>query len=179
MRRVTHPLQEFIMHGLTVLRGALLCLAATYAPLAAPAPLAPFLLTRSGPVEIKYTGYQAFSKDAGGTGLKEAAFAAGYMTSINEYGNGASTYLANCVQGPACLYFRTRSRNGGGADFFGISTMTTMLAGSALYRNGWAWRVADPVIAQVELPESGSLALLAAGMLALAMRRRSGAICVP
>ena len=303
------------MHSLSFLRGSLLCLAAACAPLAASASLAPFLLTKSGPVEIKYTGYQAFSKDTGGTGLKEAAFAAGYMTSINEYGNGASsywqqgmnnqsisfmmygiadassapgtggsgkrvystgctnaafgcdgkihldfyldkasggtnpgfgvaglkasdrysfstmkgvtdgellmrwefttglitgrvagmsdasynpgdttmfqqldglpspangtsTYLANCVQGPACLYFRTRSQNGG-ADFFGINTMTTMLAGSALRQNGWAWRVADPVIAQVELPEPGSLALLAAGMLGLAMRRRSGVICAP
>lgn len=297
------------MPSLTVLRSTLLCLAATVAPLAAAAPLAPFLLTKSGAVEIKYTGYQAVSKDAGGSGMKEATFAAGYMTSINELGNGASsywhqgmnnqsisfmmygvadaswapgtggagkrlystgctnaafgcdgkihldfyldkavggtnpgfglgglkasdrtgfgtmkgvtdgqllmswefttglvngtvagmsdpsynpghttlfqeldgmpspasgtsTYLANCVHGPACLYFRTKSQNGGGADFFGINTMTTMLAGSVLKQNGWTWRVADPVVAQVELPEPGTLALLAAGLLGLAARRR-------
>jgi hypothetical protein len=309
--KVSHQPQEFIMPSLTVLRSTLFCLSAVLAPLALASPLAPFVLTAPGTVEIKYTGYQAVSKDTGATGkLKESTFAAGYMTSINEVGNasnsywqqgqnnqsisfmmygvgdaskspgtggagqrvyskgctnatfgcdgkihldfyidkltggtnpgfglgglkasdrqgfnkikgitdgellmsweftpglisnpvsglsdpafdaltttlvqeqdglptpafGTGTYLANCVGGPACLYFRTGS-NAGGADFFGINTMTRMLSRSMVGQNGWSYRIADPVIAQVELPEPGVLALLAAGLLGLAgIRRRA------
>jgi hypothetical protein len=299
------------MQSLTVLRRTLFCLAAVGAPLAMAAPLAPFVLSKSGLVEIKYTGYQARSGDSGKAGtLKESTFAAGYMTSINEVGNasdsywqqgqnnqsisfmmygagdastsagaggvgkriysagctnaafgcdgkihldfyidklsggtnpgfgtgglktldrtafnkikgitdgellmsweftpgmvttpvagmsnlafnpldttlfqetdglptpafGTGTYLANCMSGPACIYFRSGSQTGG-ADFFGINTITSLLATSAVGKNGWGWRLADPVVAQVELPEPGGLALLAAGLLGLAGLRRRG-----
>lgn len=300
------------MPSFTVLRSALFCLYAALAPLATAAPLAPFVLSQPGAVEIKYTGYQAVSKDTGAAGkLKESTFAAGYMTSINELGNasnifwqqgqnnqsisfmmygvgdassspgnggfgkrvyskgcdnlafgcdglihldfyidklaggtnpgfglgglkasdrdsfnrikgitdgellmswvfrpglisapvsglsdlnydptqttlvqeqdglptpafGTGTYLADCVGGPACLYFRTGTNNGG-TDFFGINTMTRLLSTSMVGQNGWSYRLADPVIAQVELPEPAMLALLAAGLLGLAGVRRRGA----
>jgi hypothetical protein len=309
---MSHQPQEFIMSSLTVVRSTLFCLSALLAPLALAAPLAPFVLTKSGAVEIKYTGYQAISTDVGAKSaglLRESAFAAGYMTSINEVDNasntywhqnqnnqsisfmmygiadasfatgtggtgkrmysvgcnnaafgcdgkihldfyldkqaggtnptfglggvkasdrqgfnklkgitdgqllmsweftpglvtgavagmsdlafdplsttlfqeldglptpayGTGTYLANCISGPGCLYFRTGSQ-AGGADFFGINTMTRMLATSTVSLNGWGSRIADPVVAQVELPEPAMLALLGAGLLGLAgMRRR-------
>jgi hypothetical protein len=298
------------MSRLTALRSTL-CLSAIAAPLAMAAPLAPFVLTTPGQVEIKYSGYQALSADKGAAGVKETAFGAGYMTSINEVGNasntywqqgqnnqsisfmmygthdaskavgtggtgqrvfsagctnaafgcdgkihldfyldklvggtnpgfgvgglkasdrqsfnkikgitdgtllmsweftpglvtgavagmsnlafnpldttlfqeldglptpahGTGTYLANCASGPACQYFRTGSQ-AGGADFFGINTMTTLLASSVIRQNGWASRLSDPVIAQVSLPLPGVLPLLAAGLLGMfgmAARRR-------
>jgi hypothetical protein len=301
------------MLSFAVLRNTLCCLSAVLAPLAAAAPLAPFLLTRSGTVEIKYSGYQAVSTDSGPSTsgvLRESAFAAGYMTSIAELDNpsnsywqqsqnnqsisfmmygmgeassapgtgalgkrsygvgctnaafgcdglihldfyidkqnggtnpgfglggvkasdrqgfnklkgltdgellmswvfapglvsgpvagmsdpgfdpysttlfqefdgmplpayGTGAYLANCVSGPGCLYFRTGS-NAGGADFFCINTLTRTLASSIVGQNGWGARVSNPVVAQVELPEPGMLALVAIGLLGLAMRRRDG-----
>ncbi|CAN7319717.1 hypothetical protein LJR289_001669 [Pseudoduganella sp. LjRoot289] len=306
-------MQEFTMPSLTVLRNTLLCLSATLAPLAMAAPLAPFVLSKPGLVEIKYTGYQAFSADPGAKYARESSFGAGYMTSINEVDNpannywqqgqnnqsisfmmygandtsqslgtggtgrrvysagcsnaafgcdhkihldfyldklvggtnpgfgagglkasdrqsfnklkgitdgqllmsweftpglvtgpvagmsnlafdplyttlfqeldglpipayGTGTYLANCTSGPACLYFRS-SGQAGGADFFGINTMTALATGSAIARNGWSSRLADPVIAQVELSLPGMPLLLAAGVLAMlapASRRRRG-----
>ncbi|MGW8392412.1 hypothetical protein [Pseudoduganella sp. HUAS MS19] len=56
---------------------------------AAAAPLAPFVLHTPGAVEIKFSGYLARSSDAGGAGIREASFGAGYMTSIHELGNPA------------------------------------------------------------------------------------------
>lgn len=304
------------MHSPTVLRNTLLCLSAGLAPLAMASPLAPFVLTKPGTVEIKYTGYQAPSTDKGSKYTRESAFGAGYMTSINEVDNpansywqqgqnnqsisfmmygandasespgtggtgkrvysagcsnaafgcdnkihldfyldklvggtnpgfgagglkasdrqsfnqikgitdgqllmsweftpglvtgpvagmsnlgfdplrttlfqevnglpvpayGTGTYLAKCTSGPACLYFRT-SGQAGGADFFGINTMTALAASSAIFKNGWSSRLADPVVAQVELPLPGVLSLLAAGLLGMAgtaTRRRRGAGC--
>lgn len=49
-------------------------------------PVAPFVLQTPGIVEIKYSGYLARSTD-NGSGLREASFAVGYMTSIHEQGN--------------------------------------------------------------------------------------------
>ena len=53
------------------------------------APLAPFVLTSPGAVEIKFSGYLARSGDSGGSGMREASFGGGYMTGIHEYGNPA------------------------------------------------------------------------------------------
>eukprot|EP01034_Spumella_vulgaris_P001317 gene1317-1733_t len=85
----------FLPRAFAVLRNTLCCLSAVLAPLAAAAPLAPFLLTRSGTVEIKYSGYQAVSTDSGPSTsgvLRESAFAAGYMTSIAELDNPSNSY---------------------------------------------------------------------------------------
>lgn len=49
-------------------------------------PVAPFVLQTPGMVEVKYSGYLARSSD-NGSGLREASFAVGYMTSIHELGN--------------------------------------------------------------------------------------------
>lgn len=113
-------------------------------------------------------------------GISDSSFATGSTTlfqdvsSIAFPANGSSTYLAKCASGPACAYFRTQSQ-AGGADFFGINTITAMMANSGLGRNGWGSRLADPVITQIQLPEPGVLGLLAIGLLGLAGARRHAA----
>lgn len=261
-------------------------------------PLAPFVLRTPCMVEIKYSGYLARSADSGGPGIREASFAAGYMTSINEldhpgrllwhtgqdnqsisflmygagdalamagqgpFGNqvlgtgcthaafgcdgkihldfyldklvggtnpgfgiggikaaqrqgfdrlggitdgallmqwefvpgllagapavtlyqelsgmaspspGYGSYLARCVGGPACQYFRGGAQPAG-ADFYGTSTMTSLLALSAPGQNGWTTRLSDPVIAQVALAQPTAAWLFPLGLGALfALRRR-------
>lgn len=57
---------------------------------AAAAALAPFVLQSGGAVELKFSGYLARSGDRGGSGLREASFGAGYMTSIHTPGNPAN-----------------------------------------------------------------------------------------
>ncbi|WP_374580733.1 hypothetical protein [Pseudoduganella sp.] len=263
-------------------------------------PLAPFVLRTPGMVEIKYSGYLARSSDRGTSGIREASFAAGYMTSISELGNpgnrlwhsgqdnqsisfmmygagdamsiagpgtfgnqvmgtgctnaafgcdgkihldfyldklvggtnpgfgfggikasqregfdrlggitdgellmrwefvsgllgaaasgpditlyqhlngmtspssGYGSYLANCVSGAACQYFRSGSQQAG-ADFYGTTTMTQLLALSAFGQNGWVTRLSDPVIAQVALAQPSSAWLLPLGLALLSGLRR-------
>lgn len=50
-------------------------------------PIAPFVLRTPGMVELKYSGYLARSNDTGSAGVREASFAAGYLTGIHELGN--------------------------------------------------------------------------------------------
>jgi hypothetical protein len=74
-----------------IIRSAVLLPAMAAAGPAAAAALAPFVLHAQGGVEIKISGYLARSTDTGsGAGMHEAAFGAGYMTSINELGNPAN-----------------------------------------------------------------------------------------
>jgi len=71
-------------------KGAAWLAAMAVAGPAAATPLAPFVLHSAGAVEIKFSGYLARSGDTGGgTGIREASFGAGYMTSISELGNPA------------------------------------------------------------------------------------------
>lgn len=71
---------------------ALLSAMGAAGPAAATA-LAPFVLRSQGAVEIKISGYLARSGDNGaGTGMREASFGAGYMTSISELGNPTNQF---------------------------------------------------------------------------------------
>lgn len=84
---------------------------------------------------------------------------------------GYGSYLARCVGGPACQFFRNGSQQAG-ADFYGTNTMTSLLALSALGQNGWTTRLSDPVIAQVALTQPGAAWLFALGLGALCAARR-------
>lgn len=93
------------------------------------------------------------------------------VSSIALPANGIITYVANCVSGPACAYFGTGGQDGG-ADFFGINSMTAMAANSHYSANGWGSRLSGPVTTLIQLPEPGALSLLGAGLLCLASTRR-------
>lgn len=84
---------------------------------------------------------------------------------------GYGSYLARCAGGPACQYFRTGSQQAG-ADFYGTSTMSALLALSAIGQNGWRTRLSDPVVAQVALPLPSAAWLCALGLGALLAARR-------
>lgn len=86
--------------------------------------------------------------------------------------SGYGSYLARCVGGAGCAYFRNGSQQAG-ADFYGTNTMTQLLASSVFGQNGWVTRLSDPVIAQVTLDQPSGAWLLPLGLAALlALRRR-------
>lgn len=95
-----------------------------------------------------------------------------HLNGMTSPSSGYGSYLARCVSGIACQYFRTGSQQAG-ADFYGTNTMTPLLALSAIGQNGWTTRLSDPVIAQVALaqPSAGWLMPLGLGIL-LGLRRR-------
>lgn len=82
------------MHKTALRTGAALLSTLSALLLARPAaanPLAPFVLRTAGAVEIKFSGFLARSGDTGaGSGMREASFGAGYMSSIHELGNPAN-----------------------------------------------------------------------------------------
>ncbi|WP_342116951.1 hypothetical protein [Pseudoduganella sp. OTU4001] len=94
-----------------------------------------------------------------------------HLSGLTSPSSGYGSYLATCVGGPACRYFRTSSQPAG-ADFYGTNTMTSLLALSATGQNGWTTRLSDPVAAQVALALPDSSWLLPLGLLALYSTRR-------
>lgn len=79
------------MHMKTIRKSAALLSAFAIGGPAGATALAPFVLNTPGAVEIKFSGYLARSGNtAGGPGIREASFGAGYMTSIHELGNPAN-----------------------------------------------------------------------------------------
>lgn len=89
--------------------------------------------------------------------------------------SGYGSYLARCVGGAGCAYFRNGSQQAG-ADFYGTNTMTRLLASSIFGQNGWVTRLSDPVIAQVALAQPSGVWLLPLGFAALlGIRRRQRA----
>lgn len=93
------------------------------------------------------------------------------LNGLTSPSSGYGSYLARCVDGAACRYFRSGSQQAG-ADFYGTNTMTSLLALSAIGQNGWTTRLSDPVIAQVELAQPSSACLLPLGLAILLVRRR-------
>ncbi|WP_028105171.1 PEP-CTERM sorting domain-containing protein [Pseudoduganella violaceinigra] len=95
------------------------------------------------------------------------------LSGVTSPSSGFGSYLARCAGGPACRYFASGMQQSG-ADFYGTSTMTSILALSAIGQNGWSTRLSDPVVAQVALPlpASSSLLALGAGAMVLVRRRR-------
>lgn len=99
-----------------------------------------------------------------------------HLSGLGSPGAGYGSYLASCVGGPGCAYFRTGAQQAG-ADFYGTNVMTSLLALSAIGQNGWVTRLSGPVIAQVGLAQPSGAWLLPLGLLALlaARRRQRGA----
>lgn len=95
------------------------------------------------------------------------------LSGVTSPSSGFGSYLAHCAGGPACSYFSSGMQQAG-ADFYGTTTMTSILALSAIGQNGWSARLSDPVIAQVTLDQPTPLSLLpaGAGVMLLVRRRR-------
>lgn len=95
-----------------------------------------------------------------------------HLNGMTSPSSGYGSYLARCVGGVACQYFRTSSQQAG-ADFYGTNTMTQLLALSTFGQNGWITRLSDPVIAQVALAQPSGAWLLPLGLaILLALRRQ-------
>jgi hypothetical protein len=85
---------------------------------------------------------------------------------------GSGAWLADCVAGPACVWFDSNSQDNS-SDFFGQFTL--QIAAAPLQANGWLGYNNDPILTNA-IPEPGIFALLGGGLLGLgfAGRMRKG-----